>query len=401
MLPAGPIKGNASYVRRFSRTLQVAFLLAFFGGLAFFMREGLVVRRELAHFLRGKKIAVRGRKVSPSQIKWEEHNPSADVVVAVGSGYQPRVWHLFVGSLRRTGFTGDIVVGVNRDDLAQAEIVDFAKSQGVILYEISAVCGDGKAARKTSCSLHKFYEDEEGEDRSGQPISNLRYELLNAWSQIYDDDSIIFSTDFRDVFFQENPFPLLRAALQKGGGGGGAAPSFIAFEEAKELTIGMEGNGNSWNTRWIRKCYGPQAVAQLAGQNVLCSGTSAGTARSMSRYFDAMLQELQSLDCGSIGGADQGVHNYLIRGSGLVFKDGEVSIQERGMGVVNTLSALVRLRGPLSGLGLRDSDGYVLNNDGARSAIVHQYDRDEGLKNWARTTLTRSMLAHARKAPTV
>ena len=92
------------------------------------MEEGFITSAAL-HY-------VRNHGAVP-KIKWEEHNPSADVVVAVGSGYQPRVWHLFVGSLRRTGFTGDIVVGVNRDDLAQAEIVDFAKSQGVILYEIS------------------------------------------------------------------------------------------------------------------------------------------------------------------------------------------------------------------------------------------------------------------------
>mmetsp|Transcript_20098 Transcript_20098/g.60958 ORF Transcript_20098/g.60958 Transcript_20098/m.60958 type:complete len:234 (+) Transcript_20098:624-1325(+) len=222
------------------------------------------------------------------------------------------------------------------------------------------------------------------------PISNLRYELLSAWAQVYEPSSTLFLADFRDVYFQADPFPRFREVLAAAGG----APALVAVEEARELSIGMRSSGNRWNTLWLHKCYGFDVVSALAGSSVFCSGTTAGNQRGVAAYLDMMLAELSWRRCRDVGGADQGVHNFLLR-LFLVhprhhdprprLPELAVLVEPQGRGAVNTLSALVRLRGALGDLGLRDArSGRVLNDDGTPSPVVHQWDRDTALKHWVR-----------------
>jgi len=228
------------------------------------------------------------------------------------------------------------------------------------------------------------------------PISNLRYELLQAWVQLYDESSVIFIIDFRDVFFQANPFPRFHQILSAAQG----QPAIIAVEEAKALTIGLRGKGNAWNTLWTHKCFGIDVVRAMTGETVFCSGTTAGNRAGMRAYLDLMLAELTWRDCKDTGGADQGVHNFLVRliletaGTGNTQDQSvdpiKIFVEEQGIGAVNTLSAAVRLGGPLHENGQRDPQGYVLNFDGTKSAVVHQWDRDQSLKTWVRSTLTPS-----------
>ena len=54
-----------------------------------------------------------------------------------------------------------------------------------------------------------------------------------------------------------------------------------------------------------------------------------------------------------------------------------VKIFKQGFGPVNTIGWLsVGSQVP------RDVDGFVLNVDGRRSAVVHQYDRDSDVQQW-------------------
>jgi hypothetical protein len=178
------------------------------------------------------------------------------------------------------------------------------------------------------------------------------------------------------LFFVTNPFPQFEQILTQ------SNASLIAFEEATELTIGMRGNGNGWNTGWIEQCYGVEGVERLRGQRVLCSGTTAGRADAMHTYLGAMLKQLR-LPCASARGADQGMHNFVLRAATPPIVDLVVSPQ--GDGPVNTLSALYRLRGSLDSLGLLDEQGFVLNEDQTRSAVIHQWDRDPGVSRWVRS----------------
>jgi hypothetical protein len=60
---------------------------------------------------------------------------------------------------------------------------------------------------------------------------------------------------------------------------------------------------------------------------------------------------------------DQGIHNYLLRTGRL----DPVKVVANGYGRVLTMGAMRTIE--------RDADGYVLNRDGSRPAVLHQYDR--------------------------
>jgi len=339
-----------------------------------------------------RPVFVRGVAVRGGVIHWGAHHPDSDAVLAMGSGYGMNEWRLFVGSLRRSGFEGDICVAVSQDDMRNNELLEYTKRMNVILYEIQLDC-TGKSGRTRKCRIQGFYETDQTDFT---PVSNSRFQIFMALVQIYNEDSVVFNVDFRDIYFAQNPFPQFRDLLQSN------SASILVFEEAKELKIGMSGKNNGWNTMWISKCYGNAKMLELKDLSVFCSGTTAGFAGGMFSYFDAMVQELQ-LECSVIGGADQGMHNYLIHNKLLkpytrsgnsyhVSADSTKSLAihpvAQGRGPVNGLSALFRLRGPLKSLGLIDSEGFVLNeNKQDRSAVVHQWDRDKDVSRWVKRTL--------------
>ena len=327
------------------------------------------------------QIAVRGMKVRSEVIQWDAHHPDSDVVLAMASGYGMNEWRLFVGTLRRTGFVGDICIAVGKKDLQNAELVKYAKRMQIIIYALDLDCH--KAGRASACRIKDFYEQDQ-EDYT--PVSNSRFQIYMALIQIYHKSSVAFVADFRDLFFVHDPFPLFRAELKS------YNADILVFEEAKELSIGMRGNNNGWNTKWIEACYGKSVLSELQGKRVFCSGTTAGLTSGMFTYFDAMINELTRLKCSTVPGADQGMHNYLIHTksvkSGSDDKPLIIQSSLQGEGPVNTLSALFRLRGPLASLGLIDEEGFVLNEDKkVRSAVVHQWDRDPQLKKWTQQYL--------------
>ena len=62
--------------------------------------------------------------------------------------------------------------------------------------------------------------------------------------------------------------------------------------------------------------------------------------------------------------------------------DVRVTLNEQGHGVVNTIGAMnshrvpAHMKGPLdTHWKIKDKDGWILDADGQRSAVVHQWDR--------------------------
>ena len=79
---------------------------------------------------------------------------------------------------------------------------------------------------------------------------------------------------------------------------------------------------------------------------------------------------------------DQSYQNYLFHNGFFNTKDGNATMNLQGDGIINTIGAMngarvpKHLKGPLDTFWkIRDSEGFVLNNDGTRSACVHQWDR--------------------------
>jgi len=134
-------------------------------------------------------------------------------------------------------------------------------------------------------------------------------EVCTGWS---------LHADFRDTYFQRDPFADLRAGR---GEDVRAAPPGATAAERPDLLLYEE-----WVNRadvWYRfdfakKCY-PSNAAQTLGRTLpmLCSGTTVGTRAGMIRYLEVLVDEFRANlrkgeHCRPPVLTDQALHNWLL-----------------------------------------------------------------------------------------
>lgn len=114
----------------------------------------------------------------------------------------------------------------------------------------------------------------------------------------------IFLTDVRDVLFQSHPFI------------GSPAGDLTFFLEDSRMTIGQCQS----NSTWVQNVFGLEALRQLAGKRIACSGTTMGSHGAILRYLDTLLSyappQLTSKLVGTRG-EDQGIHNFILHTAAL------------------------------------------------------------------------------------
>jgi hypothetical protein len=74
-----------------------------------------------------------------------------------------------------------------------------------------------------------------------------------------------FASDFRDVFFQANPFRVIPALQPQA--------ELLLSEEYPGVRIGEE----RWNRGWVQSCFGHEGLKRIKTQQVICSGTIMGS----------------------------------------------------------------------------------------------------------------------------
>ena len=260
-----------------------------------------------------------------------------------------------------------------------------------------------KVPEMVKCTfLHK--DDEDGTDKSHDddvrtcfdPYPNIkarwsRFPLLRDYLVECENCSgPVLVTDYRDVFFQCNPFHENHRVT-----------GLQVFQEMSSQRT----------TYWLvdevmRKC---KSMRLVIDEPILCSGTTVGDRDSMIQYLGIMHSEMEKwmedpkCCCTGMVGDDQYIHNYLFYSG----RFPEALAVPNRMGIVNSVGAQgdmiaqahVRNRvaagmspdeaeeAPFDGsdmdsgrwLGLHydltDSDGFFTNFDGTKSCVVHQYDR--------------------------
>ena len=239
------------------------------------------------------------------------------VVIAAAIGYNLVTFTRFIVPLRRV-YDGAVVLFVNAD----------------LPSDILALCSEHNIDTR---ALPK-----------GPHVESNRYV---GYAEVCADYELCFATDFRDVFFQANPF----VAVPSGA-------DLILAEELTGVTIGTQPH----NRRWIQTCWGEAGVNKIGHHQVICSGTIMGTPRGFEELKKKMLSEEEK--CAGITGQDQGRLNYLYYSQAL--SSVSVVAQPRGKGIVTTVGYLQK--------GDKEhwiAKGRVMNDDGSESAVVHQYDR--------------------------
>ena len=125
-------------------------------------------------------------------------SPPRPAVIALAAGYGPRAFRNFVGSLRSSGYNGLLILGVNA---VQENLGDNVRQQVI--------------SSQSNAELFRY-------QWYSEMLSNVTHALL---------------TDFRDVYFQDNPFRTLPHGLH-------------LFGEHSSTNLGLD-NHNTW---WIEKC---------------------------------------------------------------------------------------------------------------------------------------------------
>jgi hypothetical protein len=312
-----------------------------------------------------------------------DHSSSASVI-ALATGYDLRTYQRFVGSLRRSGYRGHILLGLAPNP--PPDIVDYLNSRNVTIHILSWV--NCTYTRDASVSEDIFQKTKCASPYPDIKIRWSRYPLARDWLRACTTcTGPVLITDARDVVFQRNPF----------GPGSPMVNSLQVFEEHATMTT------NNWLTRRpIRLCKN----IILPRQPMLCSGTTIGPRDIIDEYLELMYREMKvwiaDPQCRfNMNGDDQSIHNYLYYTG--QFPAGTRSIPHRQGGIVNTVghfaarlyhehiapqlalpqetSRMIQYPGAtrLSWIGteygVTNEQGLFIELDGSISRVVHQWDR--------------------------
>lgn len=294
-----------------------------------------------------------------------------DAIFALACNYGINEYKIFAGSLRKFGFNGDIVLAVSPLQQISKNIRNYLNRTRVLAYPFEVDCLGADNCKLKDNFLG--YPD----PRPHRTFANIRYALYEYWLQYYSTSSYILILDFRDTFFQGNPF--------------GDLPKFDTRKPKYDLRLFQENfkvkniGKCVFNSLWVGRCFGKAALAKLKEYPVLCSGSTMGSGTAVYHYLRTMLASMDTVQCWRKGiESDQGYQNYLYYNGYFTSPDGltNATAFAQGEGVVNTIGALngyrvpKEMKGPLdTHWKIRNSEGFITNNDGTVSACVHQWDR--------------------------
>jgi hypothetical protein len=260
-------------------------------------------------------------------------------VLTQPGGFDRQVFRTFAGSLDATGFRGDVVMMTTFEEILGG---DLSAIQGEIDCLQLAVIPQMRDSRNINCYRYRHFRD-----------------YLEPRVDAYD---LVMVSDARDVVFQRDisayPFP-------------SDSQLFLAQEEKLIGECGI-------NSGWIANLYGRQCLKAFEELPVLCSGTTIGTSPAMLQYLERMIEQINEFDepfrtkFGSLGGIDQGIHNYLYHSGRL--HDLDARPMPNGANLVYTVG---HVAGDDPERAFLDDQSRFNNQDGELCYCVHQFDRLE------------------------
>jgi len=270
------------------------------------------------------------------------------------------------------GYNDDIVLAVSPEEKMKPGIKEYVKSANIVAYGFDVDC-----AGTDNCKLKDDflgYPD----PRPHRTFANIRYALYEYWLKHYDENSFILILDFRDTFFQGNPFQAFGSYESRDK----SNPQYVLQVFAENHKVKTIGNC-VFNSMWVGKCFGKPALEAVKEKAVICSGSTLGSFLAVSYYVRTMLASMDTVKCWLKGiESDQGYQSHLFYSGQFNTVMGNATVFQQGYGPVNTIGALNGFRVPKEMKGpldthwkIRDKEGYVLNYDGTKSACVHQWDR--------------------------
>lgn len=265
----------------------------------------------------------------------ENDTQTKDLIMGMVMNYDWNMIEPFFVSLRKSGFSGDVVIFVaNISDTVQQKLQEY----GVTVVPFQRV----------------------GLEQIISPNDYRYYLYLIYLERFKDKYRLVLLTDVRDVIFQAVPFPW--------------------FLPPDRLSVAVESRRKAiyddvCNTRWILTKFGTHIFHELCGYPSICSGTTIAPTDIMLSYLNKMISCI-FWQGGYFKLIDQGVHNYLLYTNQV----GPAAFMDNNSGVFFTL-------------GLEEPDQIIVNLQGKITtqsntvpAIVHQYDRHKDLVDFINRT---------------
>jgi hypothetical protein len=251
-----------------------------------------------------------------------------DAIMALACNYPKVYYQRFVGSLRKFGYNEDIVLAVSPVEKMKPGVKDYLVQTNVVSYGFDVDCQGTDNCKLKDDFLG--YPD----PRPYRTFANIRYALYEYWLRNYHETSYILILDFRDTFFQANPFERF-----------GSYPSrtepkyelhmFAENYDVKNIGICV------FNSNWIKTCFGKDALVSLKKEAVICSGSTLGSYPAVHHYVRTMLHSMDTVKCWLKGiESDQGYQNYLFYNGYFNTPMGNATLFHQGHGVVNTIGAM-------------------------------------------------------------
>jgi hypothetical protein len=260
-----------------------------------------------------------------------------DAVFALACNYPKNFYERFVGSLRKSKFEGDVVLAVSPPAKMKPGVEKYIQQTRVIPYAFEVDC-----MGVDNCKLKDDflgYPD----PRPYRTFANIRYALYEYWLVHYSDQSYILILDFRDTFFQVNPFQAYGVVAQRPRN---HYELQLYAENYKVKNIGK----CPFNSLWIARCFGKPALEDIKEKAVICSGSTLGSFTAIDFYITTMLNSMDRVKCWLKGiESDQGYQNYLFYNGYFNHPTlGNATLNMQGEGVVNTIGAMNGFRLALS-----------------------------------------------------
>ena len=280
-----------------------------------------------------------------------------DIILTVATGYtQINQYSQFISTLRATGATCPVFIGIF-DGPEYEPVKQYLLDNGINYFFVEPF------------------------EPANKIVNGYRFELYRRWLGTLDFRYALL-LDFRDAYFQLDPFVNIEYAMQD--------CDLYLMSEFMYLTVGN--HPNRLNYHWVEAPYGKQAADDIADEEIINCGAVLGNKNAIMRLlktvaYIAIEQNYQFVD--------QGAFNYLAY-SGKLNDCGRIKITRAGKSVVNncgfTELDLLRENRPLTEeeerriafiprdergrlMLYRNDGGWVLDDNGKISRVVHQYDR--------------------------
>lgn len=203
-------------------------------------------------------------------------------------------------------------------------------------------------------------------DIAGTLVHNSRYIKFLEFLSDHTEYKNIFLTDTKDVIFQSDPFENLDGEF------------LYFFQEDAGVRILDD---QSHNAGWLVKAYGPEVLDRIGHYNIICSGTMIGSYGKILKLLESIKREFVKIkterpDSFSNVILDQAVVNYLSRLDESIVNDSVVKINGDMVATLGipTSSAFNHTDQVLI-------NGYTIMVNGLVPRLIHQYDRNEILRN--------------------